>query len=184
MKGGILMANISKAKEIYKSTPSKINPNKPFVKIRGLYVAGTYRPPYLIKPILNVIKVGGVNSATVVYYTNADVDDCASTISMIKLESSATNVTCQKYTVSSDETYDFGCLSMIQLNSTTNNFTCTKYTNTSDETYDFGCLSMIKLDTSSSNFDYSKNVVKKNTQPPGQPLLNIKASSTTAAVIT
>jgi len=43
---------------------------------------------------------------------------------------------------------------------------------------------MIKLDTSSSNFDYSKNVVKKNTQPPGQPLLNIKASSTTVAVIT
>jgi hypothetical protein len=179
------MANISKAKEIYKSTPGKINPNKPFVKIRGLYVAGTYRPPYLIKPLLNVVKIGGVNTANVVYYTQTNADDYDfGVISMIKLESTATNVTCQKFSVSSDETCDSGVISMIRLEPTTDNFICEKYTNASEETYDFGVISMIKLDPSTSNFVYTKTAVKKNTQPPGQPILNIKTSSTTVAVIT
>ena len=68
------MANIFRASEAYKKVPNKILQTKPLVTVHGLYIAGLYRPPYWIKPIINVCSIGGSRAADVAYYTSISTE--------------------------------------------------------------------------------------------------------------
>jgi hypothetical protein len=179
------MANISKAKEIYKSISRKIRPDTPLVKIRGLYVAGTYRPPYLIKPLLNMVKIGGVNSANVAYYTQATDTSYVEKNGILQLKSiEIGEVGLINYTETSDSGYvePEGILQLksIEIGEVDIVF----FGNDDDSAYveKNGILQLKSIEIGSVSIMEIPFV--RNVQPPGQPVLNVKSFNTISASIT
>ena len=179
------MSNIFKSKEIYKKIPVKVNPNKPIVALRGLYVAGKYRAPYWIDAVLNIRQLSTTRAADVVYYTTREdkITDYGC-ISMIQFDIDATNFKYAKLTTAQASTKDIGCLSMIQFDMTSTNFAYRKYATKNASNSDYGCLSMIQFDMDATNFAYTPMTKTENSQPPGQPVLNITNMTSTSGVIT
>jgi hypothetical protein len=179
------MANISKAKEIYKSTSRKIRPDTPFVKVRGLYVAGVYRPPYLIKPLLNVVKIGGVNPANVAYYTQASASAYVEPEGILQLKSiNIGEVELVNYTETSSSAYvepegiiqlksiDIGEVGVVFFG----NDDASAYVEPEGiiqlKSIDIGVVGIMEIP------------FVRNVQPPGQPVLNVKSFNTISASIT
>ena len=180
------MANISKAKEIYKSTPGKINPNKPFVPIRGLYVAGLYRPPYWIDSVLNVVKLATTSAAEVAYYTEADADTRASTMNMIQFDVDLSYMDVTRYSTDSGDIHTKNaCMNMIQFEIDMSDLQIVRYYTDEASTYpEKTCMKMIQFEIDMNTTDIVHISQRLNTQPPGLPQLNVKRIGvTTNAVI-
>jgi hypothetical protein len=180
------MANISKAKEIYKSTPGKINPNKPFVPIRGLYVAGLYRPPYWIDSVLNVVKLATTSAADVAYYTEADAETHASTMSMIQFDVDLSYMDVTRYSTASGDIHTKNaCMNMIQFDVDMSDLQVVRYYTDESSTYpEKTCMNMIQFEIDMNTTDIVHISQRLNTQPPGLPQLNVKQIGiTTTAVI-
>lgn len=177
------MANISKAKEIYKSTPGKINPNKPFVPIRGLYVAGLYRPPYWIDSVLNVVRLATTSAANVVYYT--DSTDVAYTekngvIQLTNIDIGDADII--QYGEDFDESYEKD--GIVQLTDISiGELDIISYGNDESDVYTEknGVIQLTTL--SLDEVDLYLISQRLNTQPPGLPQLNIKQIGVTTTAI-
>jgi hypothetical protein len=178
------MANISKAKEIYKSTPNKVNPNRPLIPVHGLYVAGLYRPPYWIDSVLNIVKLSTATAANVVYYT--DSTDVAYTekngvIQLIDIDIS--DMIIVEYGEDSDSSYEKD--GIVQLtNIDIGELDVLSFGNDESDVYTEknGIIQLTNIDI--DNFEILLIGNRSNTQPPGLPQLNIKRIGiTTNAVV-
>ena len=179
------MANVFKAKEAYKKTPAKVNPDKPFVAVHGLYIAGMWRPPYWIDTTLNMTKIGGSQAADVVYYTTStEYPKMGVGVVLVDFTTDVSNITIQKYSTSSDTSYLGVGVVLVDFTTDISNMTYTKYTrDTQSPPLGVGVV-LVKFETDISNMNIFKTQPKSGEQPPGQPLLNIKTHSTTNASIT
>jgi hypothetical protein len=175
------MANIFKAKEIYKHTPSNINPNKPFVALRGLYVAGAYRSPYWVDAVLNITKLSTTTAADVVYYTSIEETTYDSGVLRIK-NISLDDGQIVEYTSVNVSGYEQpeGILRIKDVS--VGEPSIVFYTSIDHDGYDTGILRIKNV--SVDNFQVISIPIIHNEQPPGQPILNIKQMNTVVANIT
>jgi hypothetical protein len=183
--GGDNVANVFKAREAYKKVHGTIDPNKPIIAVRGLYVAGMWRPPYWIDTTLNMTKIGGLQAADVVYYTaSTEYPKMGVGVVLVDFTTDVSNMTIRKYSTSSD-TRDLGVgVALVKFETDVSNITYTKYTrDTQSQQLGVGVV-LVKFETDISNMNILKMQQKSGEQPPGQPLLNIKTHSTTNASIT
>ena len=194
--GGEYMANIFKAKEVYKKISSNLNPDKPLVKLHGLYVAGMYRPAYFIDATLTLSQLDSI-PATVVYYTEQEVHQVLDVgVTMTEFDVNTSNIVVTKYTVdSTSKWFDIG-VTMTKFDVDTSNVSYVKYTtNTLHGYFDIG-VTMTEFDVETpyestiinqrqtATRPYWKIIPKPNTQPPGLPVLSLTDISTTRATIT
>ena len=68
------MPNIFYAKEVYKTY--RDNDNKHFVRLKGLYVAGKFKPPFYMDPLLLVTNLN--TSKAIVYHMTEHADQIKS----------------------------------------------------------------------------------------------------------
>jgi hypothetical protein len=191
------LSNIFKSKEIYKKIPVKVNPNKPIVVLRGLYVAGKYRAPYWIDAVLNIKQLSTTRAADVVYYTTREVHQVLDVgVTMTEFDVNISNIVVTKYTVDSTSNwFDIG-VTMTKFDVDTSNMSYLKYTtNTQHGYFDIG-ITMTEFDVETpyestiinqrqtATRPYWKIIPKPNTQPPGLPVLSLIGVSTTKATIT
>jgi len=178
------MANISKAKEIYKSTPGKINPNRPLISVHGLYVAGLYRPPYWIDSVLNIVKLSTTSAADVVYYTETSDTSYPEKNGVIQL----TNIDIGdadiiQYGEDFDSSYEKD--GIVQLTDISiGELDIISYGNDESDVYTEknGVIQLTAV--SLDEYDLYLISQRLNTQPPGLPQLNIKQIGvTTTAVV-
>ena len=181
------MGNIFKAKEIYKKTPVSENPNKPLVKLHGLYVAGTYRPPYFIDCTLTLSQISST-PAEVVYYTEASdtgYDDNGDGLLHINGVTIG-DPTIISFTQTSDTGYDDNGNGLLRINGVTiGELDVYSFTNVDDSGYDDNGNGLLRInDVTLTGFTVTEISYLKNTQPPGQPVLNIKSIATVVATVT
>lgn len=179
------MANVFKAKEAYKKTPAKVNPDKPFVAVHGLYIAGMWRPPYWIDATLNMTKIGGSQAADVVYYTEASDTGYVEPEGILKIVGiTMGDPTLIEYTSTSDFGYvePEGILKILSI--TMGEPSLIFYGRDSDTGYvePEGILKITEI--TMGEISLYQYIIKDGKQSPGQPLLNIKAHNTVSATIT
>lgn len=179
------MANVFKAKEAYKKTPAKIDPNKPFVAVHGLYIAGMWRPPYWIDVTLNMTKIGGSQAADVVYYTEASDTGHVEPEGILSVVSiTMDEPVLVEYTSISDNGYveTEGILDILSITMGEPDIVFyDQYTDTGYVEPD-GILNVVEITMGQPTlYQYS---IKDGEQSPGQPILNIKTHGTTSATIT
>ena len=179
------MANIFKAKEIYKHITSNENPNKPHVKLRGLYVAGTYRPLYFNEYTLNLTQIGGSNASNVAYYTETSDNGYDGVVQLVDVN--IDDPTVVEYTTTSDFGYDDDGTSdgLVKFSGfsigETDIISFTSITDPSYEEYDgIVKLSQFAID----ELQLLDLPIIDLSQPPGQPVLNIRSISTVSATVT
>jgi hypothetical protein len=178
------MANISKAKEIYKSTPNKVNPNRPLIPVHGLYVAGLYRPPYWIDSVLNIVKLSTTTAANVVYYTDSTDVAYTEKNGVIQLTSiDIDDVGVIQYGEDFDSSYEKD--GIVQLTDIAiGELDIISYGNDESDVYTEknGVIQLTSV--SLDEVDLYLISQRLNTQPPGLPQLNIKRIGiTTNAVV-
>ena len=185
------MANVNKAQEVYKSTPGKISQSRPFVPVRGLYVAGVWRPPYWIDQVLNITRVGQSQPATIVNFTEKDENARIGVAKMIAFDTSISRMRVDRYSMIT-ENPRVSVAKMIQFKADLSNMEVTRYSSASYDKYSgnggsggqlTGCLRMIQFSANTSEMAVNRVIQVTNVQPPGLPVLNIKSYTTVDATI-
>lgn len=183
------MANIFKAKEIYKRLPGVSPSDNPLRAIRGLYVVGHLKTPYLIPSGIQITNIG-TRPATVVDYIETSYtrypgdDDCNS--SVLDFETS-TRLNVTRYTTSSYTRYpgDDDCNSSVLDFETSVGLNVTKYQTNYYTRYpgDDDCNSSVLDFETSRTFDITRYYTASAESTP-EPLLRIKSIESTQATIT
>lgn len=182
------MANIFKASEAYKKVPNKILQTKPLVTVHGLYIAGLYRPPYWIKPIINVCSIGGSRAADVAYYTSISTEMYSEKdgILFVKNMSFIDDISYVDYSVSSYAGYvePEGILFADNV-SFVGDISVMSYTRASVSGYTEPNGILFVNDVSLiGNISYIDKETEYCEQPPGYPVLNLYDIGSSPATVT